>query len=218
MTTGTRSRLTLVVGLLIAVAGAFTPPTIFSSRTKVSTFSSTTTTTSLYLQGHPRPCNERRTVSSSHGTTATTPSTELLQQQSGSSSVDPEDVLPLASSTMTPEGYGFSSPIHRILKLSTSHGQYYKASASDCVTKVMDGITNGVMSSNAALVFADDDDKTLVGIFTETDYIKVSTNIKGVWTNQSTCIDGVQSSRHPDTFSLFLMLFSTSIRNAEYNT
>jgi hypothetical protein len=175
--TPTRLWLAMLFVGIVANADAFTPTSSSFTRTKVSTVSTATTMTSLFLQRRPHTSNQR-TISNSRGTTTTVTnqSRELLQQQSSSTSVDPEDVLPLASSTMTPEGYGFSSPIHRILKLSSSRGQYYKASASDSVTEVMDGITNGVIPSSAALVFSDDDDTRLVGIFTETDYIKVRTS------------------------------------------
>jgi hypothetical protein len=84
--------------------------------------------------------------------------------------LDPDDVLPLAKTSMiTPEGYGFSSPASRILEAAGRNGGYYKAKASDTVTDVMDGITDGKV--DAALVF--DDNERLLGIFTETDYIKV---------------------------------------------
>jgi hypothetical protein len=79
------------------------------------------------------------------------------------------EVFPLERS-ITPEGYGFSSSIERVLKAADRDGGYYKASASDIVAEVMDGITDG--NVDVALVF-DDDSSKLVGIFTETDYIKV---------------------------------------------
>jgi CBS domain-containing protein len=210
--------------LLVGDTDSFTPALSSSSRTKVSTVTTTKKTTPLFFQGRPRPSNQRSFINSSHGTTTTTPRRELLQHQSSSTSVDPEDVLPLASSTMTPEGYGFSSPIHRILKLSTSRGQYCKARASDSITEVMDGITNGVMPSNAALVFSDDDDGKLVGIFTETDYIKVRTS--GRRNGQIDCCRSTRSKPiatyllpcHPDTVSLFMMLCFIFIRIPQYTT
>jgi hypothetical protein len=86
--------------------------------------------------------------------------------------LDPEDVLPLDTQSMiTPEGYGFSSPVIRVLNIADRNGGFYKARASETVTDVMEGITDGKV--DAALVFDDDDDDKLVGIFTETDYIKV---------------------------------------------
>jgi len=72
---------------------------------------------------------------------------------------------------ITPEGFGFSSSIDRILKSAGRNGGFYRARASDIVTDVMEGITNG--KADVALVYDDETDK-LVGIFTETDYIKVS--------------------------------------------
>ena len=94
------------------------------------------------------------------------------------------------SGSITPEGFGFSSPISRILSESgkSSGGGYYKASESDIVTDVMEGITKGRggaatvledaaaggVVADVALVFDDNDDKKVKGIFTETDYIKVS--------------------------------------------
>ena len=81
---------------------------------------------------------------------------------------NPEEVFPLERS-ITPEGYGFSSSIDRVLKEAGRNNGYYKASGSDLVTDVMDGITSG--NVDVALVF--DDSSKLLGIFTETDYIKV---------------------------------------------
>lgn len=82
--------------------------------------------------------------------------------------VNPEEVFPLERS-ITPEGYGFSSSINRVLKEAGRNNGYYKASGSDLVTDVMDGITSGDV--DVALVF--DDESKLLGIFTESDYIKV---------------------------------------------
>lgn len=81
---------------------------------------------------------------------------------------NPEEVFPLERS-ITPEGYGFSSSIDRVLKEAGRNNGYYKASGSDLVTDVMDGITSGDV--DVALVF--DDESKLLGIFTESDYIKV---------------------------------------------
>ena len=72
---------------------------------------------------------------------------------------------------ITPEGFGFSSSIDRILTSAGRNGGFYRARSSDIVTDVMEGITNG--KADVALVF-DDETEKLVGIFTETDYIKVS--------------------------------------------
>ena len=77
----------------------------------------------------------------------------------------------------TPEGYGFSSPIARILKSRGADTPgYYAARASTSVIEVMEGINFG--DATAALVFADDDDDdlggALLGIFTDADYIKLA--------------------------------------------
>ena len=84
--------------------------------------------------------------------------------------IDPEELM-TQECNITPEGFGFSSSIDRILKSSGRNGGYYRARSSDIVTDVMEGITNG--KADVALVF-DDETNQLVGIFTETDYIKVS--------------------------------------------
>jgi hypothetical protein len=104
---------------------------------------------------------------------STKPASLRQSQFSGTSlnvgaNLDPEGVFPLERS-ITPEGYGFSSSIQRVLKESGRDGGFYKASSSDLVTDVMDGITGG--SVDVALVF--DDSSKLLGIFTESDYIKV---------------------------------------------
>ena len=71
---------------------------------------------------------------------------------------------------LTPEGTGLSSPISRIVKLSKRGQGFYRANGSDRVVDVMDGITSG--KEDVALVY-DEDTKQLLGIFTESDYIKV---------------------------------------------
>ncbi|KAL7557592.1 hypothetical protein ACA910_011825 [Epithemia clementina (nom. ined.)] len=75
-------------------------------------------------------------------------------------------------STITPEGFGFSCPAVRILSEAERLNGFHKASVKDGVLAVMDAIT-GNTQQDAALVF--DDNDNLVGLFTETDYIKFST-------------------------------------------
>lgn len=85
--------------------------------------------------------------------------------------IDPDEVLPLDQETiLTPEGYGFSSTTGRILSVSDRRNGYYRATGSELVTNVMEGITDGTV--DVALVF-DDSSNQFLGIFTETDYIKV---------------------------------------------
>lgn len=75
--------------------------------------------------------------------------------------------------SLTPEGYGFSSPGERILKSAKRGEGYYKAKGDDRVIDVMEGISEG--SQDVALVFDESEDGSLLGIFTEADYIKFST-------------------------------------------
>jgi hypothetical protein len=81
-----------------------------------------------------------------------------------------EDFIPLSEECLlTPDGYGFSSSAERILTNSKRGEGYYLAKASDRIIDVMEGITNG--DQDVALVF--DEENSLLGIFTESDYIKV---------------------------------------------
>jgi hypothetical protein len=87
-------------------------------------------------------------------------------------------VSPLASTSegvlseeciFTPEGYGFSAPADRILKESGRAGGFYRALGKELVIDVMEAITTG--DKDVALVYNEEND--LLGIFTESDYIKV---------------------------------------------
>lgn len=81
-----------------------------------------------------------------------------------------EDYEPLVDECLlTPEGFGFSTPMSRILTLSKRASGYYKAGPEESVVDVMAAITEGTI--DVALVF---DKETLLGIFTESDYIRVS--------------------------------------------
>jgi hypothetical protein len=71
---------------------------------------------------------------------------------------------------ITPEGYGFSSTVERVMKNANRASGYYRATSLESVTDVMDGITSGQV--DVALVFEETTNK-LLGIFTESDYIKV---------------------------------------------
>lgn len=84
--------------------------------------------------------------------------------------IDPDQMMPIGeTNVITPEGFGFSSPVNRILDVASRSGGYYSAKTSNIVTDVMDEITSG--SADVALVF--EEDGKLAGIFTETDYIEV---------------------------------------------
>ena len=101
--------------------------------------------------------------------TSTTSASTTARQMTSTATEDMFDT----SSLLTPEGYGFSSSAERILKKAKrSNNGYYKASASDRVIDVMAGIADRD-AADVALVF--DDEDALLGIFTDTDYIKVCT-------------------------------------------
>lgn len=74
----------------------------------------------------------------------------------------------------TPEGYGFSSPMGRILSTSPVAGSgYYRASATQELMEVMNEISQReTKTPDVALVY-NDEDGSFVGIFTERDFINV---------------------------------------------
>jgi hypothetical protein len=92
---------------------------------------------------------------------------------------NPQGLVPLKKETMiTPEGYGFTAPAKRILSEANRKGSgYYRASSTENIMSVINAITNGD-DFDAALVF-DEETKKIVGLFTESDYIKVSTLLVG---------------------------------------
>ena len=99
-----------------------------------------------------------------------------LSVGSAADDINPQDVIPLGEDRVfTPEGYGFSASMGRVLSASDRDSGYYKAISSDTVTDVMENISKG--KADVALVFDDLDDSSsiskLLGIFTESDYIKV---------------------------------------------
>lgn len=74
---------------------------------------------------------------------------------------------------LTPEGYGFSSTAERIINEANrgEAGGYVAVNGEDRVIDVMAGITSG--DEDVAIVYGDN--KELLGIFTESDYINFST-------------------------------------------
>ena len=95
------------------------------------------------------------------------------QRKVGNVDFNPEGLVPISKEAMiTPEGFGFTTPAKRILEESSRKGSgYYRASSSENVLSVVNKITNGD-DYDVALVF-DDETNKIVGLFTETDYIKV---------------------------------------------
>lgn len=76
-----------------------------------------------------------------------------------------------SQSILTPKGFGFASPSSRVLESAGRGEGYHRAKGSDSILDVMAGITGG--TADAALVF-DDESDDLLGLFTETDYIRFS--------------------------------------------
>lgn len=133
----------------------------------------------------PRPVLPKSSSSSSF-LASTSSSASSASSSSTSAEFDAEAFLGASSRVfVTPEGYGFTAPVSRILQESGRQPGYYRAKASDAILDVQQAITrsnnnnNGEGASSAssqpdvALVFADDDDNQLLGLFTETDYIQV---------------------------------------------
>ena len=102
------------------------------------------------------------------GTTSTSTSTSTSTVRQMATETGEQEMF-ATSSLLTPEGYGFSSSIDRILTTSKRNSGYYSAQGSDRVIDVMGGIANQD-GADIALVFGDEDGD-LLGIFTETDYI-----------------------------------------------
>ena len=88
----------------------------------------------------------------------------------------PSAIVPIGDECLfTPEGYGFSSQMERVLRKSmVENSGYYRASADDTVADVVEKITqlSDLNQPDVALVFSNDD--KLLGIFTERDFIKFS--------------------------------------------
>jgi len=68
---------------------------------------------------------------------------------------------------LLPAGYGFAASMERVLKEAAAG--YYKADANERVIDVMGGIL-GDVNADVALVF---EGEKLLGLFTDSDYIKV---------------------------------------------
>jgi len=104
-----------------------------------------------------------------HATRITPP----LSSAANSDEVIDADIIALSSNptlNLTPEGYGFSSPISRVMKESGKIG-YYRAKSSESVVDVMENIGK----NEVALVFDEKNAEELMGIFTDFDFIRLST-------------------------------------------
>ena len=120
---------------------------------------------------HPAPRSAAHMMSSRSSAFASSTSGSARTVRHMAATETGEQEMFATSSLLTPEGYGFSSSVERILKTSQRNSGYYKAQGSDRVIDVMGGIANQE-GADIALVFGDDDGD-LLGIFTEADYIKV---------------------------------------------
>lgn len=92
--------------------------------------------------------------------------TPPLSSVASEGEVTDADIVALSTNptlNLTPEGYGFSSPISRVMQQSGSGAGYYRAKSSESVVDVMENIGK----TEVALVFSDEDDKELMGIFTD---------------------------------------------------
>ena len=94
----------------------------------------------------------------------------VVRRISGAGDLEAESLMK-ESVVLTPEGTGFSSPISRIVKLAGRGDGCCRSKGTDRVIDVMEAITQGIQ--DVALVF-DEETNKLLGIFTETDYIRVS--------------------------------------------
>jgi len=85
-----------------------------------------------------------------------------------------EDIIPLSDSCiLTPEGFGFSAPAERILKLKSGLG-YYRTTSTERVIDVMEAVSAEGRKQDVALIFEDENSDNLLGIFTEADYVEFS--------------------------------------------
>lgn len=99
-------------------------------------------------------------------------SSQSSHRRSIANDFDEDELLIGEACLLTPEGYGFSSTAERILQCAGRGAGYYRASASDRIIDVMGGIADGPNGEDVALVY---DSDSLLGIFTESDYVNFST-------------------------------------------
>mmetsp|Transcript_47424 Transcript_47424/g.143564 ORF Transcript_47424/g.143564 Transcript_47424/m.143564 type:complete len:197 (+) Transcript_47424:204-794(+) len=107
---------------------------------------------------------------------------------------------------LTPEGFGFASSGARVLESAGRGNGYHRAKGSDTILDVMEGISGG--SADAALVF-DDDTDDLIGLFTETDYIRVCIFVFSLTRICTSWLAAVDHSFQRSFLSLLLAQFSS---------
>jgi hypothetical protein len=155
---------------------------VLSCRVQQSYGFTPTRTTKLLQRRRPRLVSSSVGVPTTTTTTTTTSkktTTRLFVKQQQQQQQSENVALVSESSYITPDGFGFSSPARRILQESGRVRCYHRAVGSDTVVDVIDAITS--TPADVALVFDDNDsdDSKLLGIFTETDFIKVRTYMAG---------------------------------------
>lgn len=79
-----------------------------------------------------------------------------------------------SSTFITPEGYGFTASADRILRERGGKG-FYRAKSTDSVIDVTRAITINPAEHDVALVFDEEHPEEVIGLFTESDYIRFST-------------------------------------------
>jgi len=126
----------------------------------------------------PSPMSRTATTARPHALSSR--SSSLFVSSADANAADAIELLSSESKRFTPEGFGFSTPVSRVLKdAGKENGGYYRAKASEAVIDVVGGISMDgdprAGAKDVALVFADDDEDELMGIFTEADYIKLTT-------------------------------------------
>lgn len=86
-----------------------------------------------------------------------------------------DDGLVGPSSFITPEGYGFTASADRILRERGGKG-FYRAKSTESVIDVMRAITTEPAEHDVALIFDEENPEKVIGLFTESDYIRVGTS------------------------------------------
>jgi hypothetical protein len=151
---------------LLALLVLFTPSCAFTTQqSSISRKAKTTLTRSSFIPS-PKQYSTKTSSTQRHVDLVDSSASEPVE-------FNPNGMVPLKKETMlTPEGYGFTAAAKRILKEANRAGNgYYKAYSTDNIMTVIAAITEGG-EYDAALVF-DEDTKEMMGLFTESDYIRV---------------------------------------------
>ncbi|KAL3772582.1 hypothetical protein ACHAWO_003637 [Cyclotella atomus] len=127
-------------------------------------------------------CITPRTSSFIHHGSRPTTTTSTTKLHNAEQSIQEDDLTALSTNptlNLLPAGYGFSASMERVLK--DAAGGYYKAKMDESVIDVMEGITADV-NADVALVFEGEE---LMGLFTDSDYIKIATERAATTTSET---------------------------------